>query len=161
MAWINGFERKRFDEDQKRLAEEYRIAGMTNEQIEQMYQFDLETFNSRRRFTEHTQQFPECVLDESSDDKSPLFEKYLTQLSIEAEKPFANDRYGWIESIDNPDLAKAMKSLSIEEIELITLFVFEEYTQTEIAKIMGLNQSTICRRLEAKKKFLKNFLKHA
>ena len=92
MAWINGFERKRFDEEQKRLAEEYRIAGMTNEQIEQMYQFDLETFNSRRRFTEHTQQFPECVLDESSDDKSPLFEKYLTQLSIEAEKPFANDR---------------------------------------------------------------------
>ena len=46
MAWINGFERKRFDEEQKRLAEEYRIAGMTNEQIEQMYQFDLETFNS-------------------------------------------------------------------------------------------------------------------
>ena len=45
MAWINGFERKRFDEEQKRLAEEYRIAGMTNEQIEQMYQFDLETFN--------------------------------------------------------------------------------------------------------------------
>ena len=33
-----------------------------------------------------------------------------------------------------------MKSLSIEEIELITLFVFEEYTQTEIAKIMGLKQ---------------------
>ena len=62
MAWINGFERKRFDEEQKRLAEEYRIAGMTNEQIEQMYQFDLETFNSRRRFAEHTQQFPECVL---------------------------------------------------------------------------------------------------
>ena len=23
MAWINGFERKRFDEEQKRLAEEY------------------------------------------------------------------------------------------------------------------------------------------
>ena len=106
MAWINGFERKRFDEEQKRLAEEYRIAGMTNEQIEQMYQFDLETFNSRRRFTEHTQQFPECVLDEGSDDKSPLFEKYLTQLSIEAEKPFANDRYrkagckGWLSLCD-------------------------------------------------------------
>ena len=56
MAWINGFERKRFDEEQKRLAEEYRIAGMTEEQIEQMYQFDLVEFNSRRRFSEHTQQ---------------------------------------------------------------------------------------------------------
>ena len=57
MAWINGLERKRFNEEQKRLAEQYRAAGMTEEQIEQMYQFDLVEFNSRRRFSEHTQQF--------------------------------------------------------------------------------------------------------
>ena len=37
MAWINGLERKRFNEEQKRLAEQYRAAGMTEEQIEQMY----------------------------------------------------------------------------------------------------------------------------
>ena len=36
MAWINGLERKRFNEEQKRLAEQYRAAGMTEEQIEQM-----------------------------------------------------------------------------------------------------------------------------
>ena len=94
MAWINGFERKRFNEEQKRLAEEYRIAGMTNEQIEQMYQFDLETFNSRRRFTEHTQQFPECVLDESSDDKSPLFEKYLTEKEYRRAKKYYQNLTG-------------------------------------------------------------------
>ena len=47
MAWINGLERKRFNEEQKRLAEQYRAAGMTEEQIEQMYQFDLVEFNSR------------------------------------------------------------------------------------------------------------------
>ena len=34
MAWINGLERKRFNEEQKRLAEQYRAAGMTEEQIE-------------------------------------------------------------------------------------------------------------------------------
>lgn len=43
MAWINGLERKRFNEEQKRLAEQYRAAGMTEEQIEQMYQFELIT----------------------------------------------------------------------------------------------------------------------
>ena len=38
MAWINGFERKRFDEEQKRLAEEYRIAGMlVNEMFSCVY----------------------------------------------------------------------------------------------------------------------------
>ena len=51
MAWINGLERKRFNEEQKRLAEQYRAAGMTEEQIEQMYQFDLVEFDSRRRFS--------------------------------------------------------------------------------------------------------------
>ena len=75
MAWINGLERKRFNEEQKRLAEQYRAAGMTEEQIEQMYQFDLVEFNSRRRFSEHTQQFSENAFEESDDDKSPLLEK--------------------------------------------------------------------------------------
>ena len=81
MAWINGLERKRFNEEQKRLAEQYRAAGMTEEQIEQMYQFDLVEFNSRRRFSEHTQQFSENAFEESDDDKSPLLEKYLAHLS--------------------------------------------------------------------------------
>lgn len=37
MAWNNGLERKRFDEEQEKLAAEYRAAGMTEEQIEQMH----------------------------------------------------------------------------------------------------------------------------
>ena len=53
MAWNNGLERKRFDEEQERLAAEYRAAGMTEEQIEQIQQFDLEAFNSKRRYYEH------------------------------------------------------------------------------------------------------------
>ena len=87
MAWINGLERKRFNEEQKRLAEQYRAAGMTEEQI------DLVEFNSRRRFSEHTQQFSENVFEESDDDKSPLLEKYLAQLSTSLGFSFAGDRY--------------------------------------------------------------------
>ena len=70
MAWINGLERKRFNEEQKRLAEQYRAAGMTEEQIEQMYQFDLVEFNSRRRFSEHTQQFSENAIGRT--DQQPV-----------------------------------------------------------------------------------------
>ena len=42
MKWNNGYERKRFEANQKKLAEEYRKAGMTEEQIKAMYEFDLE-----------------------------------------------------------------------------------------------------------------------
>ena len=44
MAWNNGLERKRFNEEQKRLAAEYRTAGMTEDQIEQLYQSALAEF---------------------------------------------------------------------------------------------------------------------
>ena len=53
MAWNNGLERKRFESEQAKLAAEYRAAGMSEEQIQQMYVFDLSAFNSTRRFAEH------------------------------------------------------------------------------------------------------------
>lgn len=55
MAWNNGLERKKFEAEQTKLAAEYRATGMSEDQIQQMYEFDLSVFNSTRRFTEHTQ----------------------------------------------------------------------------------------------------------
>ena len=154
MAWNNGLERKKFDEEQKRLAAEYRAAGMTEYQIEQMYQFDLDAFNSKRRFNEHTQQFPEDVLEESDDDKSPLFEKFLDSLSVELDLSDIKDRYWWIEEIEDEQLARKLKTLPIDDVELITQYVFEQRTQVEIAKQIGVSNVTIFKRIEKLKKFL-------
>ena len=143
MAWINGLERKRFNEEQKRLAEQYRAAGMTEEQIEQMYQFDLVEFNSRRRF--------------SDDDKSPLLEKYLAQLSTSLDFSFAGDRYGWVEEIEKPELIKGIKALSKEDIELITLYVFDDLTQNEIGVRFGISQKAVSKRIEQIRKHLNKF----
>ena len=157
MAWINGLERKRFNEEQRRLAEQYRAAGMTEEQIEQMYQFDLVEFNSRRRFSEHTQQFSENAFEERDDDKSPLLEKYLAQLSTSLDFSFAGDRYGWIEEIEKPELIKGIKALSKEDIELITLYVFDDLTQNEIGVRFGISQKAVSKRIEQIRKHLNKF----
>ena len=154
MAWNNGYERKKFESEQKRLAEEYRAAGMTEEQIEEMYQFDLAEFRSRRRFCEHNQQLPRDVLDQSSDDKLPLYEKFLDRLSVDIELSDSGDRYWWVEEIDDPELAQKVKKLSHDEIELITLYAFEHYTQVEIAAVFGISQRAISKRLEKIKKLL-------
>ena len=53
MAWNNRLEKNKFDKRQARLAAKYRAAGMTEEQIEKMYQFDLEEYNNTRRYFEH------------------------------------------------------------------------------------------------------------
>lgn len=57
MSWNDGYERKMFAKRQKKQAEEYRALGMTEEQIQAMYEFDLEQFKSERRNRMHTQQF--------------------------------------------------------------------------------------------------------
>ena len=161
MAWNNGLERKRFDEEQERLAAEYRAAGMTEEQIKQMHQFDLKVFNSTRRFFEHNQQIPDNIFGTDDEGLCPLNDKFLEAMSVTIEQSEAKSRYWWIEEIEDPELAKELKQLSPEDIEIITLFAYEHYTQDEIANLLGVNQSTICRRLDSKKKILEKFLKHA
>lgn len=37
MSWNNGYERKKFEQEQKAQAKEYRKCGMNEEQIQAMY----------------------------------------------------------------------------------------------------------------------------
>ena len=53
MSWNDGYERRKFEAKQKKQAEEYRALGMTEEQIQAMYEFDLEQFKSERRHTQY------------------------------------------------------------------------------------------------------------
>ena len=45
MSWNDGYERRKFEARQKKQAEEYRALGMTEEQIQAMYEFGLEQYN--------------------------------------------------------------------------------------------------------------------
>ena len=64
------------------------------------------------------------------------------------------DRYWWIEEIENELLAKKLKTLPIDDVELITQYVFEQRTQVEIARHFGVSNVTIFKRIEKLKKFL-------
>lgn len=68
-----------------------------------------------------------------------------------------SNRFWWMDEIDDSELAAKLKKLPPNDLELITLLVFEEHTQEEAAKITGLSDRTIRRRLLAWKSFLKNF----
>ena len=57
MSWNDGYERRKFEAGQKKQAEEYRALGMTEEQIQAMYEFDLEQYKSDRCHYSHTQSF--------------------------------------------------------------------------------------------------------
>ena len=157
MSWNNAYERKKFESKQKKQAEEYRALGMTEEQIQAMYEFDLEQFNSERRYREHTQAFIPDAFDEDEDDdeKLSIFEKFKDVLTTSIEDLGNKSRYWWVEEIDDSDMVKKIKSLSEKDLEILTLMVIDNLKHEDIAEIMGVTVRTI----ERKKARFKNLFK--
>ena len=156
MSWNNGYETKKFEARQKKQAEEYRALGMTEEQIKEMYEFDLEQFNSERRYREHTQAFIPDDFDENEDDdeKLSIFEKFKDVLTVSIEDSECKSRYWWVEEIEDAELSKRIKLLNAEDIELITLYAFDGYTQEEIANHFSCTKQNIQKKIRRIKKFL-------
>ena len=156
MSWNDGYERRKFEARQKKQAEEYRALGMTEEQIQTMYEFDLEQFKSERRHRMHTQQFTSSDFDEgeADDSESTLFDKFFDELTCTIETSGYKSKYWWVEEIENPKLAERIKILSKDDLELLTKSIIDEYTQTELADIYGIAQKNISKKLKRIKKFL-------
>ena len=58
-----------------------------------------------------------------------------------------NNLLDWVELIENPNLYKAIKSLSIEEQTLLSYIFYKKKTQIEVADIYNISQSSISQKL--------------
>lgn len=130
MNWNNGKEKRGFNERMKKQAEEYRKAGMTEDQIAAMYEFDYQVMLSNRRFYDH------IVFVEDTEDEIP--EETIEYISE------GEGRYGWVEEIQNPELYEALLLLSEKELELVTLLAIYGYRQREIARsVMNVSDKRV------------------
>lgn len=145
MSWNNGYETKKFEARQKKQAEEYRALGMTEDQIQAMYEFDLEQFKSERRHRMHTQPLQVEEFEENNADESDntLLNEFFDEFTCTIETSGDKSRYWWVEEIDDSETVKKIKSLSERDLEILTLMVIDELTHEEIAKIMGVCVRTI------------------
>ena len=159
MKWNNAKERKEFIKKQNKLRKTYLAAGMTEEQIKEIYEYDLSEFNSNRRESEHTQKFDfdSAKFDDKETD-NPLFQKFLERISALPEYSDTS-RFGWIEEVENDSLAKALKTLSKKELEILTEWLVESVSQREIANRQGVKESAISRKIDRLKKYFEKFLK--
>ena len=145
-------EKRLFDAEWLKLADEYRAAGFNEAGIQAMRDFDLEVFRQRRTFENRRQDLPsETIADD--DGCSTLFQKF-NSLTVGFDESAFTGRYGWIDVIDNPALAIKLKSLSDSDKELLTLLAFDGYSQTEIGLMQGCTRSAVCQRITRIKKFL-------
>ncbi len=141
MRWNDGKERKIFEKRQAILAEQYRAVGMTEEQIQQMYEFDLAVYRSERIFNMHTQAME---INFADDDDVGEVSNYLLECQTECFRNYSN-RYWWVDELER--LYSVVKTMSDAEKELITLYVFDGYTQKEISQIRNCDQATISRQI--------------
>ena len=98
MGWNDGIERKKFEARMKKQAEEYHAAGMTEEQIQAMYEFDLAQYKSDRRFYSHTQPLEVHEFeddDEGDESDNSLLKKFPEALTAtDEDKYFSSTRFG-------------------------------------------------------------------
>ena len=95
---------------------------------------DTDDKNKQTKIKDH-----EFSLDENWDTDTPdnfNMDMHLTESNL----------LGWIELIENPDLHKAVKSLSIEDQIFISYIVKECRTQRELAELYNVDQRTIGRK---------------
>ena len=155
MGFNYALEKRKFDLQWSLNQKAYRKAGMSKEDIQAMKEFDWDFFLSERRFRMHTQPFPsECIDDNDEDGMSGLFKKF-DSLKVTFGVDDLSGRYNWVETIEDGALYSKLTSLCQEDIELLTLYVFDEYTQREIAEKIGLSQRGICKRIQRIEKNLK------
>ena len=154
MSWNNAYEKRKFEEKQKKQAEKYRALGMTEEQIKEMYEFDYAQFKSERRFRMHTQSFEPNKFDTIEDDneKLSIVEKFQDVLATTQDDSTDKSRYWWIEEIENEMLLEKVMSLSEMDIEIITLTFVEGFSQKDAAIKMGIPLRTLKHRIQKIKK---------
>ena len=158
MAFNYAREKKKFEKEWEQLRREYTAAGMSFEDIEAMWQFDMDVFNSNRRFFNHTQPLLPSDCDEDDlgqEDKSVLLERFFETMSVTDDGSSDYSRYWWIEELNAPELVQAIKMLSDNDKELLTLYFFDGYSQSEIAEFYGISQKNISKKILRIKKFLR------
>lgn len=152
MSFNYASEKRKFERLWARLEREYSEAGMDEKDIEEMRRCDWEVFKQERIYRTRVQEMP-CESPQEDEDNSTLFKKFEAMSVLPSFE--MNGRLEWVENIGDEALAKRLKSLPEADIELLTMYVFEFLTQTEIAGIYGISQKNISKKLKRIKKILR------
>ena len=171
MEFNNGNERRKLNKKWERLRVQYQQAGMSEDAIQAMYDFDLGVLNSERSYVANTLAIVGDG-DDSTGRKSSDFKQYEKAIAVtdtyhETRTRFAwvttdtyhetKSHFAWIGEIEDERLLSALEKLSKDELRLLTLYAYEGYTEAEISKVFNISQPAIHKRIAKITIFLKKF----
>ena len=157
MSFNKGYELKKFEAHWEKLCIEYATAGMTEDAIQKMYDYDRQQFNSERTFIERTQEFTAPAYESSEEEASPLMLRYQEVTTTADTYHETTSKFAWIGEIENERLLSALENLSEDDLKLLTLYVYEGYNESEISKAFNVSQPSIHKRIMKIAIFLKKF----
>ena len=156
MSFNNGNERRKLNAKWEQLRVQYRKAGMSEEAIQAMYEFDLSVLNSERAYAANTV----AVGDSYNDDdarKAADLKQYEAAITVTDTYRETKSRFAWIGEIENERLLAALENLSEDDLKLLTLYVYEGYNESEISKAFNVSKPSIHKRIMKIAIFLKKF----
>ena len=156
MSFNNGNERRKLNAKWEQLRVQYREAGMSEEAIQAMYEFDLGVLNSERAYDANT-----VAVCDSEDDvdarKAADLKQYEATITVTDTYHETKSRFAWIGEIEDENLLSALEKLSDDDLEILTLYIYEGYSTVELSKAYGIAHQNISKRIIKITNFLKNF----
>ena len=157
MGFNYGLEKKNFDSQWAVTRKQYEDAGMSREAIQAMYDYDWSVFNANRSYQNHTQEMAAPSFEQSEESYSPLMNKYQEAVSVTDTYHETKSRFTWIGEIEDENLLSALEKLSDDDLEILTLYIYEGYSTVELSKAYGIAHQNISKRIIKITNFLKNF----
>ena len=157
MGFNQGLEKKIFDRQWAIMRKQYEDAGMSIEVIQAMYEYDWSVFNTARSYQNHTQEIAAPSFEQGEEAYSSLMNKYQEAISVTEHYRETKSRFTWIGEIENERLLSALENLSDADLELITLYAYEEYGTVEISKVFGTTKQNISKKIRRITNFIKSF----
>lgn len=146
MSFNNGNERRKLNAKWEQLRVQYREAGMSEEAIQAMYEFDLGVLNSERAYDANT-----VAVCDGEDDvdtrKAADLKQYEAAITVTDTYHETKSCFGWIGEIENERLLSALEKLSEDDLKLLTLYVYEGYSTVELSKVYGIAHQNISKRI--------------
>ena len=156
MSFNNGNERRKLNAKWEHLRVQYREAGMSEDAIQAMYEFDLGVLNSERAYITNTLTVSDTT-DDSTATETSDFNQYEKAITVTDTYHETKTRFAWVGEVQNERLHTGLEKLSDEDLKLLTLYAVSGFNEHEISKVFRLSQPSIHKRIAKITLFLKKF----
>ena len=153
MNYNSGNARRNFYAKWDKLREEYRAAGMKEDAIQKMYEYDLAVFNDDRAHHRYDVEIPSADDSENRND----YADFVRATTVTDTYHETKTRFAWVGEVQNERLQVGLEKLSDDDLKLLTLYAYEGYNESEISKVFNISQPAIHKRIMKITIFLKKF----